>query len=227
MSESAPVGPEKTVPAKKPISPARNIIGLIILVAVVVVGVIEYSAYFGHRWAASALKARVEQEEKDLMTVQEAESLLGKAPDGPPVDFKAGSFNFWQKTYSWRGLLKQHTLTAYYTKEKEPRLHHYETDGEKFDLPNPATTTAKKKGSGGQSTKEASGKTGGGPSRAVGPAKNPPDSTTPASTSADKASTPKPSPPGGPAPTEKPAVPSDKGSAPAPAADQPPAKSSQ
>ena len=176
MSESAPVGPEKTVPAKKPISPARNIIGLIILVAVVVVGVIEYSAYFGHRWAASALKARVEEEEKDLMTVQEAESLLGKAPDGPPVDFKAGSFNFWQKTYSWRGLLKQHTLTAYYTKEKEPRLHHYETDGEKFDLPNPATTTSKKKGSGGQSTKEASGKTGGGPSRSVGPARDPPDS---------------------------------------------------
>jgi hypothetical protein len=227
MSESAPVGPEKTVPAKKPISPARNIIGLLILVAVVVVGVIEYSAYFGHRWAASALKARVEEEEKDLMTVQEAESLIGKAPDGPAVDYREGSFSFWQKTYTWRGLLKQHTLTASYTKEKEPRLHHYVTEGEKFDLPNPATTTSKKKGSGGQSTKEASGKTGGGPSRSVGPAKNPPDSTTPASTPADKASTPKPSPPGGPAPTEKPAVPSDKGSAPAPAADQPPAKPSQ
>ena len=88
MSEPGTVEPEKSVPAKKPISPVRNIVGLIVLAAVVVVGVIEYSAYFGHRWAAAALKARVENDEKDLMTMQEAETLLGNSGDAPAADDK-------------------------------------------------------------------------------------------------------------------------------------------
>jgi hypothetical protein len=227
MSETAPVEPEKTVPAKKPISPARNIVGLIVLVAAVAVCVIEYSAYFGHRWAAAALKARVEEEEKDLMTVQEAEALLGKEADGPAVDFNEASYSFSKKTYTWRGLLKQHTVTAYYTKEKEPRLHHYETDGSKFDLPNPAPTTSKKKGSGGQGTKQASEKKGGDGAGSAGPAKASPDSKAPPAAPTDKAATPKPAPAGGPPPTEKPAVPGDKESTPSQATDPPATKPSQ
>ena len=136
MSEPSSVGPEKTVPAKKPVSPARNIIGLIVLVGVLVVRLvssISETAASMRPWRHS--KLGLQDEDKDLMTVQEAENLLGKEADGPAVDFQEGVWNFDKKTYTWRGLLKNYTLTAYYTKEKDSRLHHYETEGSKYELP--------------------------------------------------------------------------------------------
>ena len=178
MSEPGTVEPEKSVPAKKPISPVRNIVGLIVLAAVVVVGVIEYSAYFGHRWAAAALKARVENDEKDLMTMQEAETLLGNSGDAPAADDKGNPYGLSKKTYTWRGVLKQYTLTAYYTKEKEPHLTQYETGGDKVERPAPKGTNApvaRKKGSGGGSTKGAPGKTASGKTGTAPQAKLPTD----------------------------------------------------
>ena len=134
MSEPSSVGPEKSSPPKKPISPARNIIGLVILAAVLVVCWFEYSAVLGFNAAVKALEARTQNEEQGLATVAEAETLLGKAADGPAEDFNDGTWNFDKKTYTWKGLLKQHTLTAYYTKEQDSRLHHFETEGTKYDL---------------------------------------------------------------------------------------------
>ena len=134
MSEPSSVGPEKSSPPKKPISPARNIVGLVILAAVLVVCWFEYSAVLGFNAAVKALDARTKNEDQDLATVAEAESLLGKPADGPGEEFKEGVWNFTKKTYTWKGVLKQHTLTAYYTKEKDSRLHHFETEGSKYDL---------------------------------------------------------------------------------------------
>ncbi len=113
-----------------------------------VYGWFEVSAKWSFNATVKALETRTADEDKGLMTVQEAEGLLGKAADGPAVDFQDGAWNFVQKTYTWRGLLKHHTLTAYYTKEKDSRLHHYETDGTKYELPSSQRppTTSKKKG---------------------------------------------------------------------------------
>ena len=162
MSEPSSGGPEKTVPAKKPVSPARNIIGLIVLVGVLAYGAYEYSFKNAFNAAVAKLEARTLDEDKGLMTVQEAEGLMGKEPDGPAVDFKENDWTFAKKTYTWRGLLKQYTLTAYYTTEKnEPHLHHYETEGTKVELPKAKTVTAPagpSKGGGGGATKGSTGK---------------------------------------------------------------------
>ena len=130
------------------------------------VGAIEYSAYFGHKWAVSALNTRAADEDKELMTISEAEKLLGKEPDGPAAEFKEGVWNFDQKTYTWSGLLKKHTVTAYYTKGKDARLHHFESDGAKFE-PTPVQTLEVST----QKQQPPPGAAGGGGSRGKGTSK--------------------------------------------------------
>src|SRR4051794_9720461 len=134
MPDPSSVGPEKISSPKKPISPARNIIGVIVLAAVLVVCWFEYSAVLGYNSALKALDARTQNEDQELATVAEAETLLNKAADGPAENFNEGAWNFNKKTYTWKGLLKQHTLTAYYTNEQDSRLHHFEPDGQKYEL---------------------------------------------------------------------------------------------
>ena len=223
MSEPSSVGPEKTSSPKKPISPARNIVGLVILAGVLIVCWFEYSAVLGFNAAVKAAEARTSQEDQSLATVAEAEKLLGKAPDAPAEDFKDGAWNFDKKTYTWKGLLKQHTLTAYYTKEKDPRLHHFETEGTKYDLKaNQPTAIVEPKGGGAPSAKGQGGRGGG--NRGGGAPKDKPktgtsDSPGKQAEPGDKAATPKsePSDKGGAPKTE----PSDKAGTPktAPAAD--------
>ena len=59
------------------------------------------------------------------MTVGEAETLIAKPADGPGVEVKEPNATFTKQTYTWRGLLKSYTLTAYFTKGAEPGLHHF------------------------------------------------------------------------------------------------------
>jgi hypothetical protein len=145
--------PSKTAqPAstKKPISPARHGVGLVILIAVLAFGWLEYSAKRGFNRAVDALNERTKDEEKELLTVQEAESLLGKQPDGPATDAQDGGRVFSKRTYTWRGVLRSYPLIAFYTKEKDSRLHHYETEGAQLAAeppaagPGPAPTPAPK-----------------------------------------------------------------------------------
>jgi hypothetical protein len=174
MSEPSSVGPEKSSPPKKPISPARNIVGLAILAAVLVVCWFEYSAVLGFNAAVKALEARTNSEEQNLATEPEAEALLSKAADGPGEDFKEDVWNFTKKTYTWKGVLKQHTLTAYYTKEKEPKLHHFETEGSKYDLKANQPPVAAQAADGGAPKSRGGGNRGGaskGKSKAGGDAK--------------------------------------------------------
>ena len=132
MSVPSTTGSATTGAPKKGVSPARNIIGLVVLLALAAVAWLEYSAHFGYNGAVKALEARTQDEEKGLMDVQEAESLLGKSPDGPGIEVDDSGRIFTKKTYTWRALLRPKTLTAFYTKEATPHLHHFETQGAKY-----------------------------------------------------------------------------------------------
>ncbi len=132
MSEPSTSEPVKAGPAKEPVSPVRNIIGLVVLVAVVAFGWFEYSAKARYNSVVNALNDRMAKEDLGLMTQAEAEQAIGKAPDDAGGDAQVGGFDYTRKTYTWKGLIKTYTLAAYYTKDREPSLHHIEA-GETFD----------------------------------------------------------------------------------------------
>jgi hypothetical protein len=130
MSDPGSTGTENSAsPKKKTVSPARNVVGIVVLIAVVIAGWFQYSAVFAYNRALKALDARTQDEEKGLLQVPEVESLVGKQSDGPGSDFLEGTRNFTQTKYTWRGPIKSYTLTAYYTKGAGPCLHHFEPDG--------------------------------------------------------------------------------------------------
>ena len=130
MSEMSSSAPEKSGPAKEPVSPVRNVIGLIVLVAVVVVGGLEVWAKTRYNTAVNALNDRMKDEDKGLMTLSEAETMIGKAPDDAGSDVQEGSFTFLKKNYTWKGLINSYTLSAYYTNKAAPALHHIEAGKE-------------------------------------------------------------------------------------------------
>jgi hypothetical protein len=137
MSEPSPSAPGKAGPPKKQVSPARNAIGLIVLIAVVVVGYFEISARVGYTMAVNALNKRLADEDHGLPTVTETEKLIGKAPDDAGSEFREGSSRYMKKTYTWKGLINNYEVAAYYTPGTELALHHIEAGGEKFQ-PEPA-----------------------------------------------------------------------------------------
>jgi hypothetical protein len=130
MSELSSSETGKAGKPKKPVSPARNAIGLIVLLALLVVGGLQYWAFIGHNSAVKALESRAKDEDKGLLSVEETETLIGKSPDGPGTDVQEGGQNFTKKTYTWRGI-KPYTLTVFYLKGSDPRMHHFETEGAK------------------------------------------------------------------------------------------------
>ncbi len=132
MSDPSPSPTENTGSPNKKVSPARNLIGLIVLVVVLAVAGFQYAALIRYTVAVKALDARAVDDDKGLMTSQEADSLLGKAPDGPGSEFTEEGRNFTKKTYTWQGPLKSFTLTAFYTNGAAAFLHHFEAQGEKY-----------------------------------------------------------------------------------------------
>jgi hypothetical protein len=130
---STPSETPQAASTKQPISPLRHAVGLVVLIAVVAFGWFEYAAKSGLKKAVEALNERTKDEEKELLTVQEAESLIGKQPDGPAIDAQDEGRTFSKKTYTWRGVLWSYPLIAFYTKEKDSRLHHYKTEGAELD----------------------------------------------------------------------------------------------
>ena len=104
VREQSPSATGKAVPPKKGVSPVRNAIGLVVLIAVVVVGVLRStSAMASFNSAVNALNDRMADEDKDLMTQSEAETLIGKPPDDAGSDFQLGSATYTKKTYTWKG----------------------------------------------------------------------------------------------------------------------------
>jgi hypothetical protein len=131
MSDPGSAETKKPAAAKKRVSPARNAIGLVVLVSVLVVGWVQYTAKAKYNAAVTAVDARSQDEEKGLLTDSEAEKLFGRSPDGPGTNYQDADRVFTKKTYTWRGLLKSYTVTAFYTKEPTPHLHHFATEGAK------------------------------------------------------------------------------------------------
>ncbi len=115
MSDLSPSGTGKSGSSKKPVSAARNAVGLVALVAVLIVGWFEYSAKAGYNSAVTKLNSRIEDENQGLMSATEAETLLGKPADDAGSSFEENHQAFTKKTYTWRGLLKSYTVTAFYT----------------------------------------------------------------------------------------------------------------
>jgi hypothetical protein len=218
MSDASFDGTGKTGPTKEPTSPARNIIGIIVLIGVLVFGWFEVSAKRGFNAAVAALNARAEDENQELLTLPEAEKLLGREADGPADEFKQGTWSFTTRTYTWPGLLKRYKLTAYYTKDKDskgkdfPRLHHYETEGQKYDLDPGAKEGPSTPPSTRPSSKGQSGKSGGRGNSSPPQPTIAPDSKSPAAGPGDKGSTDKAQPAVDKAPAAKPSEPSAKGS---------------
>jgi hypothetical protein len=130
MSEPSPSAPEKAGPPKKQVSPARNAIGLVVLLAVVVIGYFEVTAKMGYRAAADALDKRLQEEDHGLPSQEEAEKLIGKQADDAGGEVVEGNRALTKKTYTWKGLISSYPLVAYYTKDKPPALFQYEA-GEK------------------------------------------------------------------------------------------------
>jgi hypothetical protein len=131
--------PEGAAPAKKPVSPLRNAIGLIALVAVSVIGFVEVNSKYQFSAAVTALNKRSEDENKDLMTEKETNALLGRQPDRQGVDVGEMGSVMTRKTYTWPSLTGRRVLTAYFTKQSDPRLHHYETPGATKPADRPST----------------------------------------------------------------------------------------
>jgi hypothetical protein len=132
MSNPSSSAPKKAGPSKKPVSPARNAISLVVLIAVLVIGYLEISARVGYTMAVNALEKRLNDEEHALPTLEEAEKIIGKQADdaGGDVQDPATSFTYLKKNYTWRGLIKSYTLEAFYTtKQITPALHHIKTEG--------------------------------------------------------------------------------------------------
>ena len=132
MSDPSRSPGENTGSPRKKVSPTRNVIGLIVLVAVLALAGFHYAALIRYTFAVKALDARALDDDKGLMTNQEADSLLGKAPDGPGSDFTEEGRSFTKKTYTWQGPLKSFTLTAFYTNGAAAFLHHFEAQGEQY-----------------------------------------------------------------------------------------------
>ncbi|MDB5349766.1 MAG: hypothetical protein JWN86_1013 [Planctomycetota bacterium] len=117
--------------AKAKVSPARNVVGLVLLVVFGTTAIVETMANRGFNAAATALKKRLPEETSDsnavvaeLPTKEEAEKILGKSPDGPLV--KEDGMR--KATYTWRGVIRKHVITAFYTDEAKPKLNKFATE---------------------------------------------------------------------------------------------------
>jgi hypothetical protein len=97
------------------VSPLRNLIGLVVLLAVITVGVVEVMANMGFNNAVNALNGKLKDVELGP-SQPEVEKLMGKTPDGPGV--REGSES--RVRYTWRGVFRSYSLVAYYTTGENP-----------------------------------------------------------------------------------------------------------
>ena len=128
MSTARTGGGEAKKTAK--VSPARNVISLVLLVVVGTTAIVELTTLQRYNSVVSALKKRLPKDNNDPLTKvaerpsrAESEKIIGRAADGPLA--VAGSEKF--TTYTWHGLIRKHVLTAFYTTDEKPALIRIET----------------------------------------------------------------------------------------------------
>jgi thiol-disulfide isomerase/thioredoxin len=104
--------------AKKKVSPARNAIGGVLLVAISTVAYLEWSANRRSSAAVGKLNALLNKPDGDLLSMEQVDTLLGRKPDGPVVE-ENGAL---KATYTWKGVFRQYPLIAIFRKQSPPKL---------------------------------------------------------------------------------------------------------
>lgn len=118
MSAPNEGGPPRTGRGPAKVSPARNLAGLVVLVIAVVVGGLEIYANRQAQAAVSKLDHRAGEEEKDLATESEVETLIGRKADGPGVSEGSSV----KKTYTWSGVFRRYRVQVEYLKGRGSEL---------------------------------------------------------------------------------------------------------
>ncbi len=118
VDEENPAKPAETEKPKPKVSPGRNIVGLVLLIALSAIASLEFLAKKGHDAAVVKLEKALAKEDGELLPEKEAEKLIGKAPDGPGVKTTGRT----RKTYTWRGVFRKHVLKVDYTQGTLPAL---------------------------------------------------------------------------------------------------------
>jgi hypothetical protein len=127
VTDGAPAKPKP----KGKVSPARNVIGIVLLIGFSGAAIFEVMANRSYTGAVKRLEARIPNDETDpnskngtLPSRDETEKLIGKAPDGPLVlegrEQKA--------VYTWQGLRRKYRLKVFYTNQKNQSLIRVETE---------------------------------------------------------------------------------------------------
>lgn len=122
-NETAAAGkqPEK---AKKATSPVRTVVGLVLVVVLSGVAYIEFTNNQNFKAAVAALDVALEKEDAGLLSDQDVQSKVGRAPDGPAVKEAGGT----KMSYTFQGVFKRHRIMAYYNNEAKPHLLRYATE---------------------------------------------------------------------------------------------------
>jgi hypothetical protein len=103
---------------KKKVSPVRNAIGLVLLVAFSAVAYGEWDANRRSSAGIAKLNRALANEDGDLLTMEQVEGLLGRGPDGPGV----AEGQELKVAYTWRGVFRKYRLIAVYTNKRQPAL---------------------------------------------------------------------------------------------------------
>jgi hypothetical protein len=103
---------------KKKVSPARNAIGLVLLIALSAVAYLEWDANRRSSAGIARLSQALAKEEGDLLSMEQVEALLGRGPDGPGV----AEGREMKVRYTWRGVFRKYPLVAVYTNKNQPAL---------------------------------------------------------------------------------------------------------
>ena len=126
-ADPAPAPEASAAKPKAKVSPARNAIMATVLIVLLVVFGLEITAVMGVKNAAARLDKALEASQDDLISMEEAESeLIGRPADGPGEE-RGG--NRLVKSYTWRGAIRRHTLSAEYMTGTFPGLIKYEIGG--------------------------------------------------------------------------------------------------
>lgn len=102
---------------------ARNLAGLIWLIVLLIVMAWELSATLGYNAAVGMADPVQLRREGGEIARAEFEKRIGKRPDGPIQDIGGQD----RATYTWRGVFRSHTLTAFFERDADQTLLNVET----------------------------------------------------------------------------------------------------
>ena len=104
----------------KKVSPARNAVAVVLLVAFSTVAYLEWNANRQSGAAIARLNQALAKDEDggDLLSKEQVEGMIGRGPDGPGVDQDGAT----KVTYTWKGAIRKYPLTTFYTKQSPPKL---------------------------------------------------------------------------------------------------------